>query len=218
MDPSDTAAVSASASGSITCHLAGPTATKTAVTTYKEVHTWTVAKSLTPLTQDAGAGETVGYAWDVTIGNTYVENTFKVAGEITIVNPNEWQAIMLTGLTDVVDNGGTCTVDPAPYIVPKKVGGVPAHRFARRNQTVDLAAAKVQIDSFDMVDLDGSLLSFRVVCSPGTYVRSLVHNLGQRLGCGAHLTAIRVTWPGIMTTVSFHPASLAAGGADPSRR
>jgi tRNA pseudouridine55 synthase len=39
-------------------------------------------------------------------------------------------------------------------------------------------------------------MTFRVVCSPGTYVRSLAHDLGKRLGCGAHLTALRRTQSG----------------------
>ena len=42
-----------------------------------------------------------------------------------------------------------------------------------------------------MVKFEQPLLSFRVVCSPGTYVRSLAHDLGERLGCGGHLTSLR---------------------------
>ena len=47
-----------------------------------------------------------------------------------------------------------------------------------------------------MLSLNGSLMTFRVVCSPGTYVRSLAHDLGVRLGCGAHLTGLRRTQSG----------------------
>src|SRR4029079_8520928 len=47
-----------------------------------------------------------------------------------------------------------------------------------------------------MWGLDPPAARFRVVCSPGTYVRSLAHDLGQRLGCGAHLTALRRTRSG----------------------
>src|SRR5262249_53200908 len=83
-----------------------------------------------------------------------------------------------------------------PSFSAKKIGGIPAHKFARRNQAVPIAASRVEIDAFDFVDLDGSLMKFRVVCSPGTYVRSLAHDLGQRLGCGAHLTALRRTRSG----------------------
>jgi tRNA pseudouridine55 synthase len=84
---------------------------------------------------------------------------------------------------------------PPPFSA-KKIGGVPAHKFARKNLTVPLATSRVEIDTFEMTNLSGSLMTFRVVCSPGTYVRSLAHDLGQRLGCGAHLTALRRTRSG----------------------
>lgn len=84
---------------------------------------------------------------------------------------------------------------PPPFSA-KKVGGVPSHKLARRNQAVELAPVRVEIEQFETVSLSPPLMKFRVVCSPGTYVRSLAHDLGQRLGCGAHLTALRRTRSG----------------------
>jgi tRNA pseudouridine55 synthase len=84
---------------------------------------------------------------------------------------------------------------PPPFSA-KKIGGVPAHKMARRNESVALKAAPVEIQAFEMLALDPPLMQFRVVCSPGTYVRSLAHDLGQRLGCGAHLTRLRRTRSG----------------------
>ena len=84
---------------------------------------------------------------------------------------------------------------PPPFSA-KKMGGVPAYKRARRNESVELTAASVEIRAFDIVALDSPLMQFRVVCSPGTYVRSLAHDLGQRLGCGAHLTRLRRTRSG----------------------
>jgi tRNA pseudouridine55 synthase len=57
-------------------------------------------------------------------------------------------------------------------------------------------SVSVEIRTFEMLALDPPLMKFRVVCSPGTYVRSLAHDLGQRLGCGAHLTCLRRTRSG----------------------
>jgi tRNA pseudouridine55 synthase len=79
---------------------------------------------------------------------------------------------------------------PPPFSA-KKIGGVPSYKLARKNRSVEIAPAKVQIEAFEIVSLDLPYMTFRVVCSPGTYVRSLAHDLGQRLGCGAHLTALR---------------------------
>jgi len=84
---------------------------------------------------------------------------------------------------------------PPPFSA-KKVGGVPSHKLARRNEAVELAPSRVEIEQFEMLRLTPPLMTFRVVCSPGTYIRSLAHDLGRRLGCGAHLTALRRTRSG----------------------
>ena len=91
----------------------------------------------------------------------------------------------------------TGTVDqvPPPFSA-KKIGGVPSYKMARRNRAVEIAPSRVHIEEFEMIKLDGPLMTFRVVCSPGTYIRSLAHDLGKRLGCGAHLTALRRTQSG----------------------
>ena len=85
---------------------------------------------------------------------------------------------------------GTIDQTPPPFSA-KKIGSVPSYKFARKNRPVELPSAKVHIESFEIVSLDVPYLSFRVVCSPGTYIRSLAHDLGCRLGCGAHLTRLR---------------------------
>jgi tRNA pseudouridine55 synthase len=90
---------------------------------------------------------------------------------------------------------GTIEQTPPPFSA-KKVGGVPAYKLARRNQSIPLAAARVEVKDFELLKRNDPFMSFRVVCSPGTYVRSLAHDLGQRLGCGAHLTALRRTRSG----------------------
>jgi tRNA pseudouridine55 synthase len=84
---------------------------------------------------------------------------------------------------------------PPPFSA-KKIGGVPAYKFARKNRSIPLTASQVKIQEFQMLGLDLPRIKFRVVCSPGTYIRSLAHDLGQRLGCGAHLTALRRTRSG----------------------
>jgi tRNA pseudouridine55 synthase len=73
---------------------------------------------------------------------------------------------------------------------------VPSHKLARQSRAIELAAVEIAVQVFEILDLQPPLMKFRVVCSPGTYVRSLAHDLGQRIGCGAHLTALRRTRSG----------------------
>jgi tRNA pseudouridine55 synthase len=106
---------------------------------------------------------------------------------------------------------GVLQQTPPPFSA-KKIGGVPAYKFARRNHAVDLTPVSVQVSAFEMLGLEPPTARFRVVCSPGTYVRSLAHDLGQRLGCGAHLTALRRTRSGdflMDTAVSLDKLSAA---------
>lgn len=72
-----------------------------------------------------------------------------------------------------------------------KVRGVPAHRRARRGEEVELAPREVRVHRFEMLGADLPEVRFRVACSSGTYVRSLAGALGEDLGTGCHLTALR---------------------------
>lgn len=84
---------------------------------------------------------------------------------------------------------------PPPFSA-KKIGGIPSYKFARANQPVEIAPARIEVEKFELATLQPPSATFRVVCSAGTYVRSLVHDLGRELGCGAHLTALRRTRSG----------------------
>jgi tRNA pseudouridine55 synthase len=81
---------------------------------------------------------------------------------------------------------------PPPYSA-KKIAGVPAYKLARRDQPVELKPVPVTVHQFEITSLEGDRASFRARVSSGTYIRSLAHDLGQRLGCGAHLSALRRT-------------------------
>ncbi|MBI4472222.1 MAG: tRNA pseudouridine(55) synthase TruB [Acidobacteria bacterium] len=93
---------------------------------------------------------------------------------------------------------------PPPFSA-KKLGGVPAHKLARRGATVEIAPVKVTVYAFEMTRLELPLMTFRVVCSPGTYIRSLAHDLGRKVGCGAHLTSLRRTRSGDFTEADAVP-------------
>lgn len=87
---------------------------------------------------------------------------------------------------------------PPPYSA-KKVGGVAAHERARRRETFTLKPVPVEVYRYDITQVEGTTADFIIECSAGTYIRSLVHELGLRAGPGAHLTDICRTASGEFT-------------------
>jgi len=86
-----------------------------------------------------------------------------------------------------------------PAFSAKKVAGTPAYKLARAGKPVELKTAKIAIRSFEITDLAGDEASFAMSISAGGYVRSVAHELGQDLGCGAHLSSLRRTKAGMFT-------------------
>lgn len=78
-----------------------------------------------------------------------------------------------------------------PAVSAKKVQGTRAYALARQGQPAPLAPVEVEVSRLDLVAFDGRQAQVRVTASAGFYVRSLAHDLGQRLGTGAHLTGLR---------------------------
>jgi tRNA pseudouridine55 synthase len=99
---------------------------------------------------------------------------------------------------------GTRPQTPPPYSA-KKIGGEPAHRLARRGEAVTPAPAIVTLRAWTLVALDGDTLTLDLETSAGFYVRSLAHDLGAALGCGAHLAALRRTASGAFTLADAVP-------------
>lgn len=83
-----------------------------------------------------------------------------------------------------------------PAFSAKRIDGVRAHRIARRGDPRTPPPAVVEVRIFRLVALQDAEVEFEVHCSSGTYVRSLARELGEALGCGGHLTALRRTRSG----------------------
>lgn len=81
---------------------------------------------------------------------------------------------------------------PPPFSA-KKVSGVPAYKLARKGQEVELKPKEVEIKQFEITTWDGERAGFTSWVSSGTYLRTLAHDLGKMLGCGAHLAALTRT-------------------------
>jgi len=86
-----------------------------------------------------------------------------------------------------------------PAYSAKKIRGVPAYKLARREQRVELPPIAAHVYRLEVVSVEGDHARFVAEVSAGTYVRSLVHDLGQAMGCGAHLTELRRTRAGEFT-------------------
>jgi tRNA pseudouridine55 synthase len=86
-----------------------------------------------------------------------------------------------------------------PQFSAKKVGGTPAYKMARAGTPVELKPVIIRISSFDILALDGAEARFLLSVSAGGYVRSVAHELGRELGCGAHLSSLRRTQAGPFT-------------------
>jgi tRNA pseudouridine55 synthase len=88
-------------------------------------------------------------------------------------------------------------VGPQQQIPPMwsavKVRGKALYRYARKGQTVERVTREIVIRSIEPGLMDLPRVRFRLTCSKGTYVRSLVNTAGERLGCGAYVTALRRT-------------------------
>ena len=98
---------------------------------------------------------------------------------------------------------GLITQVPPPFSA-KKINGVPAYKLARKHKDVALKAVQVEIKEFDILALEGDRASFRARVASGTYMRSVAHDMGQQLGCGAHLASLRRTTLGEFSLNEAH--------------
>ncbi|MGA7908696.1 MAG: tRNA pseudouridine(55) synthase TruB [Candidatus Sulfotelmatobacter sp.] len=98
---------------------------------------------------------------------------------------------------------GTIEQMPPPFSA-KKIHGVPAYKLARKRKEVVLQPVQVKVEEFEILGVEGDRARFRARVASGTYMRSVAHDMGQRLGCGAHLEALRRTAVAEFTIAAAH--------------
>jgi tRNA pseudouridine55 synthase len=102
-----------------------------------------------------------------------------------------------------------------PQYAALKVSGRPAYARARRGETVALAARRVQVFRLDVIEIAPPDVRLYVVCSSGTYVRSIARDLGRALGSAAHLAGLRRLAVGALEARDAHtPEQLRARGRE----
>jgi tRNA pseudouridine55 synthase len=149
-----------------------------------------VTGNATRLAQFYGKSEKT-YLAEITLGA--VSYTYDADGQVTEtgVPPPPTERILA-----VLDEFRGPFLQTPPPVSAKKLHGVPAYKLARQNKPVDLQPVTVEVKRLEVKSAAGNKLTIEVACSAGTYIRSIAHDLGSRLGCGALLSCLRRTRAG----------------------
>jgi tRNA pseudouridine55 synthase len=92
---------------------------------------------------------------------------------------------------------------PPPFSA-KKLHGVPAYKLARKHKDVALKPVRVEIKELEILAVDGDRAGFQARVASGTYMRSVAHDMGREIGCGAHLESLRRTTLGEFNLTQAH--------------
>jgi tRNA pseudouridine55 synthase len=150
-------------------------------------------------------GEATKFSQDLLEADKTYEATMRL-GERTTTGDAEGEVLQARDVTcdeaaiaaALVAFRGPITQIPPMYSALKR-DGKPLYEYARAGQVVEREARQVTIHALDVIAIALPLVTFRVTCSKGTYVRTLAEDIGEKLGCGAHLVALRRTGVGTLT-------------------
>jgi tRNA pseudouridine55 synthase len=140
-------------------------------------------------------GQPKTYLAEVTLG--VATNTYDAEGEIVSRQPAP--ALPADQIDRALDAFRGAIMQRPPAFSALKRDGVPLYQRARAGEDVTVEPRPVTVYELALLDVDGAILRLRIRCGAGTYVRSIAHDLGQALGCGAHLSALRRTAVGPFT-------------------
>ena len=116
-------------------------------------------------------------------------DSYDVDGEITATRPVP--SLTVEALDAASESFLGDQMQQPPMVSAVKIGGVPLYKLARKGMEVERKARLVHIYNFRFTQYEEPYGSFRVACTKGTYVRTIAHELGEKLGCGAHLATLR---------------------------
>ena len=113
--------------------------------------------------------------------------------ETEVTERMPYESVSLEELERIVSGFVGQQLQTPPMYSAVKHHGKPLYKFARKGKVVERAPKVVDVRGFDILRMESPMVQFRVVCSKGTYVRSLVNDVGTKLGCGATLRSLRRT-------------------------
>jgi tRNA pseudouridine55 synthase len=126
------------------------------------------------------------YTGSITLGATTASYDLETIPE----NPKDFSQVDQTALLEVSKKFTGEIIQVPPIYSAIKKNGERSYDLARQGRAVTLEGRKVFIKEFEMHIQELPLISFRVTCSTGTYIRSLANDVGQSLGCGAYLSSL----------------------------
>lgn len=118
-----------------------------------------------------------------------ITNSYDADGEITATA--DVPELNVDQLCELADGFTGDQMQVPPMVSAIKKNGVPLYKLARKGIEVAREPRLIHIYRFRFLDYEAPFGRFLVACTKGTYVRSLAHDLGQRIGCGAHLCSLR---------------------------
>ena len=121
-------------------------------------------------------------------------DSYDVDGELVASLPV--MPMTLEELNEAADSFVGDIMQEPPMVSAVKQGGVPLYKLARKGIEVERKARLIHVYTYRFSKYEEPIGWFKVACTKGTYVRSLAHDLGQKLGCGAHLQTLRRTTSG----------------------
>lgn len=136
--------------------------------------------------------EDKGYVATLRLG----QSTLSYDAETDVEVESPWEHIDEAAIRAVLPQFTGDIQQRPPDFSAKRFKGERAYHLARAGEHVDLPEVDLTIHELDLVSIDGRDVTIEVRCSKGTYVRSLAHDIGQALGCGAHLVGLRRTASG----------------------
>lgn len=167
---------------------------------------------MTRLCQFYGASEK-SYQGTIRLG--VATDTYDADGEP--VGPEQDVKVTLEEVVRVA-SGFVGTIEQLPpAFSAKKIQGVPAYKLARKKKEVELQPVQVEVKEFTIDGLEGNSVQFHCRVSSGTYVRSIAHEIGQKLGTGAHLSSLRRTMVAEFTIEQAHTLEAIADAAAQDR-
>ncbi|WP_374689416.1 tRNA pseudouridine(55) synthase TruB [Promineifilum sp.] len=134
--------------------------------------------------------------YETTVRLGQATTTYDAEGTVTLERPVE---VTPGQIEAALDAWRGPIQQRVPLFSAVKRDGQPLYKSARRGEAVEPPVREVTIHALDVLSFTPPLLTLRVVCSSGTYIRSLAHDLGAALGCGGHVAALRRTAVGRFT-------------------
>ena len=132
------------------------------------------------------------YVGSMKLGET--TNTYDAEGETDEARPVP--GLTLEALQEKANDFLGDQLQLPPMVSAIKINGTPLYKLARKGMEVERKKRFIHLYKFQITEYEPPLAWFKIACTKGTYVRTLAHDLGQALGCGAHLAGLRRTVSG----------------------